>query len=73
MSGVFFYVYEELTIDSIDRCGIISSERRREMRKVRAGITIDKELYEKLRKMAEEDRRSFSSLVESILYKAVMK
>lgn len=73
MSGVFFYVYEELTIDIIDRCGIISSERRREMRKVRAGITIDKELYEKLRKMAEEDRRSFSSLVESILYKAVMK
>lgn len=43
------------------------------MRKVRAGVTLDKELYEKLRKMAEEDRRSLSSLIESILYKAVMK
>lgn len=43
------------------------------MRKVKAGVTLDKELYEKLKKMAEEDRRSVSSLIESILYKAVMK
>lgn len=41
------------------------------MRRVRAGITIDKELYEKLRKIAEEDGRSFSNLVEKLLFEAV--
>ena len=43
------------------------------MRKIKAGITLDRELYDKLKKMAEDDRRSVSSLIESILYKAVMK
>lgn len=42
------------------------------MQKVRAGVSLDKELYEKLRKMADADRRSISSLINAILYKAVM-
>ena len=42
------------------------------MQKVRAGVSLDREQYEKLRKMAEEDRRSISSLINALLYKASM-
>ena len=41
------------------------------MAKIRAGISLDEELYEKLREMAEEDRRSISSLVNALLWKFV--
>ena len=41
------------------------------MNKVRAGVSLDRELYEKLRKMAEEDHRSISSLINLILHKAL--
>ena len=43
------------------------------MKKVRAGVSLDKELYEVLRLMAEEDRRSISSLVNALLWKAIEK
>lgn len=42
------------------------------MAKTRAGISLDTELYEKLRKMADEDKRSISSLVNALLWKLVM-
>ena len=42
------------------------------MAKVRAGVSLDRDLYEKLREMAEADKRSISSLINAILYKAVM-
>lgn len=43
------------------------------MRKVRAGVSLDRDLYEKLRKMAEEDRRSISSLINALLHKVLEK
>ena len=42
------------------------------MAKIRAGISLDAELYDKLREMAEEERRSISSLVNALLWKLVM-
>jgi len=43
------------------------------MKKVRAGVSLDRELYETLRQMAEEDRRSISSLINALLWKALGK
>ena len=42
-----------------------------DMAKIRAGISLDSELYDKLRELAEEDRRSISSLVNALLWKIV--
>lgn len=41
------------------------------MNKVRAGVSLDRELYEKLRKMAESEHRSISSLINALLHRVV--
>ena len=41
------------------------------MNKIKTGISLDKELYDKLLIMAKEDRRSISGLINSLLWKVV--
>lgn len=43
------------------------------MKKIRAGVSLDRELYDALRRKAEEDRRSISSLINALLWKALEK
>lgn len=43
------------------------------MSKSRVGVSLDKDLYDILRQMAKEDRRSISSLINALLWKAVGK
>ncbi|MDO4868925.1 MAG: hypothetical protein Q4A65_01345 [Bacillota bacterium] len=39
--------------------------------KVKMGVTIEQELYEKLLILAREDKRSLSAYVNYLLYKAI--